>query len=147
MQAYNAQASATAECTVTGHGYCWTQSGCSGSICHVESGGGSVLTRHWCRPSSHTRPAHSSVTQPDLQPRSILLLLTATLSVLLQLLFAGSYLAPPQTFPCRTFLFFLNFYSGIFLDGDAVRSFSSALQLSHALKTDRRKIFGICLMF
>lgn len=34
---------------------------------------------------------------------------------------------PPQTFPRTIFLFFLNFYSGIFLDGDAVRSFSSVL--------------------
>lgn len=80
-----------------------TQPGCPGSICHVEREGGSAFTHHWCHPSSHTRPARSSVPQPDLQPRSILLLLTATLSMLLQLLFTGSYLAPPQTFPCRTF--------------------------------------------
>lgn len=105
----------TARCWSTGRAHCnrtWillTQSGCSGSICHVESGGGSALTCHWCHPSSHTRPAHSRVTQPDLQARSILLLLTATLSMLLQLLFTGSYIAPPQTFPHRTFLFFLNF--------------------------------------
>lgn len=146
MQAYNTQACAMAEHTMTGHGYCWTQSGCSGSTCHVGSGGESVLTHHGCHPSSHTRPAHSRVTQPDPQPGSTLLLLTATPSMLLQLLFTGSYLAPPQTFPCRTFLLFLNFYSGIFLDGDAVRSFSSILYLSHALKTDGRKILGICLM-
>lgn len=57
--------------------------------------GDQLSLAHWCHPSSHTRPARSSVTQPDLQPRSILLLLSATLSTLLQLLFTASYLAPP----------------------------------------------------
>lgn len=111
VQAYNAQASARAEHTVTGHGYCWTQSGCSGSICHVERGGGSVLTHHWCHPSSHTRPAHSSVTQPELQPRSILLPLTATLSMLLQLLFT-LILHPPKHSHVEHFYFFSIFTLG-----------------------------------
>lgn len=51
-----------AEGIVTGHEYCWTQSGCSGSICHVESGGGAaLLILRQCNPSSHTWPACTSV--------------------------------------------------------------------------------------
>lgn len=51
-----------AEGIVTGHEYCWTQSGCSGSICLVESGGGAaLLILPWSHPSSRTWPACTTV--------------------------------------------------------------------------------------
>lgn len=73
-----------AEVIVMGHKYCWTQSGCSGNFCHVKSGGGAFSIGVIV---PVTLGLHDPMlTQPDLQPRSILLLLTAIMSMLLQLL-------------------------------------------------------------
>lgn len=95
-----------------------------------------LLCKKWRSSSSSHSPLVSSFQshlacihqcKPDLQPKSILLLRSAILSMLPQILLDSSYLALPKTFPSRTFFLFLNFYSGIFLGGSAVRSFSSVL--------------------
>lgn len=131
---------------------CWTVGACAGVRCGLQGACGVHCNRTWTlldtvrinvpcgkwrRISCHSPPvpsfqSHQACTQQCNTARPPAQKHTAASDCHPVHVAAASFhcllsCTPPQTFPCRTFLFFLNFYSGIFLDGDAVRSFSSVL--------------------